>query len=161
MEYSTGTLQSFRIPFLSARLHGATASANCVKNWPLSCFDGLTATVDVRRSSRSQWVLYPFCATVICNTPLSLTPLVNEHLFLLSPANGLTTWGKYGFPAYKWVVSKTSWMGLFYHGRSFYVGCLMSIYHTCTPKYVSKKVSNINFKSKLTLATTIFCFSLK
>ena len=34
----------------------------------LSCYDRLTATVVVRRSSCSQWVLYPFCATGICDT---------------------------------------------------------------------------------------------
>ena len=37
-------------------------------NDPLSCYDGLTATVAVHRSSLSQWVLYPFCMTGICDT---------------------------------------------------------------------------------------------
>ena len=57
---------------VNARSHGATATAKCIKNchkmalYPAMM--GLPVTVDVCRSSGSQWVMYPFCATCICDT---------------------------------------------------------------------------------------------
>ena len=50
---------------LSARSHGAPATANCVKNChKMALLSGYDGTVDVCRSICSQWVLCPFCAAV-------------------------------------------------------------------------------------------------